>query len=196
MKTKIAMAISIAGVLVAGSAAALVNTQVLDSNTSTAPVLADSGQQTSETQPTTVTVAPAVTTATTLPIATTPTVPAQAAPAASTTQAAYAVADAGIVTLDTTGDVLTIVGVVPTAGWTVTKSESEDSKNVEVKFQNGTVEVEFHANMQFGIVTPSVETKDDSATSNSVDDNGGSSGGSGRHGGDDSGGDDHGGDDD
>jgi hypothetical protein len=181
------MAISIAGVLVAGSAAALVNTQVLGSNTSTTPVLADSGQQALPTDPTTVTVTPIVTT----PVATTPTVPAQPVAAVAATQAAYTAADAGTVTLDTAGDVLTIVAVAPAPGWTVTKSENEDSKNVEVKFQNGAVEVEFNANMQFGVVSPSVERKDESATSNSVDDNGGS----GRHGGDDDG-DDHGGDDD
>jgi hypothetical protein len=187
MKTKIAMAISIAGVLVAGSAAALVNTQVLDNNTSTTPVLADNGQVSQQPDPTTVTVAPAVTVGTTpAVVATTPTTVA----AAVTSQAVYTAGDGGTVTLDTTGDVLTIVSVVPTAGWTVTKSENEDATNVEVKFQNGTVEVEFHANLQFGIVSPSVETKDDAATSNSVDDNG-----SGRHGGNDDGG-GHGGDDD
>ncbi len=193
MKTKIAMAISIAGVLVAGSAAALVNTQVLGGNASATPLLADSGQQTLPTDATTVTLAPVVTTVATLPVATTPTVPAPpAAAVATTTQAAYTVSDAGTVTLDTAGDVLTIVDVVPAFGWTVTKSESEDSKNVEVKFQNGSVEVEFHANMQFGVVSPSVERKDESATSNSVDDDSGS----GRHGGDDDSDDDHGGDDD
>jgi hypothetical protein len=78
---------------------------------------------------------------------------------------------------------------VPTAGWTVTKQENEDAANVEIKFQNGAVEVEFHANLQFGIVSPSVETKNESESSNSVDDDGG------RHGGDDDGG-SHGGDDD
>ena len=187
MKTKIAMAISIAGVLVAGSAAAMVNTQVLGSNTSTTPVLADSGQQT---EPTTVTVAPTVTTAATLPVATTaPAAPVQPAAPVAATQATYAAADAGTVTLDTAGEVLTIVSVTPAAGWTVTKSEADDSMNVEVKFQSGTIEVGFKANMQFGVVSPSVETKDDSATSSSVDDS------SGRHSGDDDGG-GHGGDDD
>jgi hypothetical protein len=191
MKTKIAMAISIAGVLVAGSAAALVNTQVLGNNTSTTPVLADNGQVSQQTDPTTVTVPAAVTVGTTPAVVeTTPTTVAVPPPAAVTSQAVYTAGDGGTVTLDTTGDVLTIVGVVPTAGWTVTKSENEDATNVEVKFQNGTVEVEFHANLQFGIVSPSVETKDDAATSNSVDDNG-----SGRHGGNDDGG-GHGGDDD
>jgi hypothetical protein len=191
MKTQIAMAISIAGVLVAGSAAALVNTQVLGGNAAATPVLAESVQQTVPTDPTTVTVAPVVTTPATLPVATTPTVPAQPATVAAT-QAAYTVSDAGTVTLDTAGDALTIVNVAVAPGWTVTKSENEDPKNVEVKFQNGSVEVEFHANMQFGVVTPSVERKDDSATSNSVDNNGGG----GRHGGDDDSDDDHGGDDD
>ena len=190
MKTKIAMAISIAGVLVAGSAAALVNTQVLGGSTAAAPVLADS-QQPVQTEPTTVTVAPTVTAATTLPVATTaPAAPVQAAAPVAATQATYAAADAGTVTLDTAGDVLTIVSVTPAAGWTVTKSEPEDSMNVEVKFQSGTIEVEFKANMQFGVVSPSVEVKDSSATSSSVDDNS-----SGRHGGDDDGG-SHGGDDD
>lgn len=187
MKTKIAMAISIAGVLVAGSAAALVNTQVLGGNASASPALAEGGQQTLPVDTTPITVS-VVSTPATLPVDATPTV--RAASAAVATQAVYAAADAGMVTLDTTGDMLTIVDVVPADGWTVTKSENEDTKNVEVKFQNGAVEVEFHANMQFGIVSPSVERKDNPTTSNSVDDNGGS----GSYGGDD--GDDHGGDDD
>jgi hypothetical protein len=190
MKTKIAMAISIAGVLVAGSAAALVNTQVLGNNTSTTPVLADNGQVSQQPDPTSVTVAPVVTVGTTPAVVETTPTTVSPSPVAVTSQAVYTAGDGGTVTLDTTGDVLTIVGVAPTAGWTVTKSENEDATNVEVKFQNGTVEVEFHANLQFGIVSPSVETKDDAATSNSVDDNG-----SGRHGGNDDGG-GHGGDDD
>ena len=85
---------------------------------------------------------------------------------------------------------LTIVGVTPAEGWTVTKSEAQDATNVEVKFQSGTVEVEFHANLLFGVVTTSVESHDQSATNTSVDDHGG-----GRHsGGDDDG--EGGGDDD
>ena len=106
------------------------------------------------------------------------------------TQASYAIGDSGTVTLDTVGDVLTIVGVTPANGWAVTESEAHDATNVEVKFQSGTIEVEFHANLLFGVVTTSVESHDQSATNTSVDDNGG-----GRH----SGGDDDaegGGDDD
>ena len=87
---------------------------------------------------------------------------------------------------------LTIVAVSPTDGWMVTKSEAQDPNNVEVKFQSGAVEVEFHANLLFGVVTTSVDSHDQSATGTSVDDNGG-----GRHsGGDDDGSHGGGGDDD
>lgn len=168
-----------AGVLVAGSAAALVNTQVLGSNNASnsgSPFVVDDVAQVRQTVPT-VTVASPVRT------------PAVASlPAA--TRAVYAVGDAGTVTLDTAGDRLTIVAVAPAVGWTVTKSEADDANNVEVTLQSGTTDLEFHANMQFGVVTPSVETHDESATASSIDDSG-----SGRNGGDDES-DDRGGDDD
>jgi hypothetical protein len=191
MKTKVAMMISLAGVLVAGSAAALVNTQVLGGTSSTSPLVIDDVQPPQQTVPT-VTVPTSVTTPV---VAASPTVtPATQPTAAATgTQAAYLVGDSGTVTLDTVGDRLTIVGVTPAAGWIVTKSETEDATNVEVKFQAGTTEVEFHANLLFGVVTTSVEAKDETAPDNSITDN--SVDDSGRHGGDDDG-DDHGGDDD
>lgn len=172
MKTKIAMVISIAGVLVAGSAAALVNTQVLGGSTSAAsPFVIDNGSPAQQTTPT-VTVA---TTATT-PVAVAPATPAAPSAAAAPTQAVYAIGDAGTVTLDTAGDMLTIVAVTPTDPWVVTKSETQDSTYAEVRFQNGTIEVEFHANLLFGVVTTAVDSHDSSATSNStsnsVDDSG------------------------
>lgn len=187
MKTKIVTVISLAGVLVAGSAAALVNTQVLGGTASPSPQLVDAASPPLETAPVVI-AAPAVIT----PVVAAPlveTTPPTVAPAV--TQAVYAIGDSGTVTLDTAGDVLTIVGVTPANGWIVTKSESQDTTNVEVKFQAGTVEVEFHANLLFGVVTTSVDSHDQSSTSNSVDDSGGGS----RHSGDD---DDHesGGDDD
>jgi hypothetical protein len=95
------------------------------------------------------------------------------------------------VTIDTAGDALTIVNLTPAAGWTVTKSEAEDANNVEIKLQSGTNELEFHANLLFGVVSTSVETHDESTTASSVEDDHG--GGGGGHGADDSGG--HGGDD-
>ena len=157
MKTKVAMAISLAGVLAAGTAAALVNTHVLNGGT-TAP-LAFNAPQTQQTTP-----AQAVSTPASGSVA-----PAAANPTAATpTQATYAIGDSGTVTLDTAGDLLTVVGVTPAAGWTVTQSESSDGSNAEVKFQSGTTEVAFQANLLYGVVRTSVETHDLSATANTV----------------------------
>ena len=193
MKPRMAMAISIAGVLVAGSAAALVNTQVLSGSADASPF--EARANTTELSTTVVVSAPAdtstVTTAppTVAPAASDTTV--QAAP--SSTQASYAIGDSTVV-LDTAGDTLTIVSLTPAAGWTVTKAETQDATNVEIKLQSGTNELEFHANLLFGVVTTSVESKDDSTTASSVDDSNG-----GGHGADDVSGDDsshsHGGDD-
>ena len=180
MKTKIAMLISVTGVLAAGSAAALVNTQVLGGSASQAPLVGDAPTPSNATVPVSSPVvsspvdtsAPAVST------------PVTAAPVG--TQAVYEIGQAGSVTLDTAGDVLTIVAVTPAPGWTVTKAETNTPTNAEIKFQAGAVEIEFKANLLFGVVTTSVETNDSSVTSSSVED----SGGSGRHGGgsDDNGG--------
>jgi hypothetical protein len=181
--------LSLAGVLVAGSAAALVNTQVLGGGASESADVADAASPLPTTAPIVVST-PAVTT----PVTAAPAAESPAPVAApATAPAVYAVGDSGTVTLDTAGDQLTIAAVTPADGWTVTKSETQDPTNVEVKFQSGAVEVEFHANLLFGVVTTSVDVHDQSATSSSVDDNGG-----GRHsgGGDDSGGGHGGGDDD
>jgi hypothetical protein len=169
------MVISVAGVLVAGSAAALVNTRVLD----------NSAAPTEQSTPTTVAVAPSVTS----PVVAAPAEaaqPASVSPAASAAQAAYLVGESGTVTLDTAGDVLKIVSVVPTDGWTVIQSESDGASSVEVKFQSGSSMVEFHANLLFGVVTTSMESDGESTTSDSEDQ-------SEQHGGDDGGYDDNGG---
>lgn len=163
MKTKMATMISIAGVLIAGSAAALVNTQVLSGSASPSPLVVEAAPQ--QTTPAT----------TQAPVATSPVVAAQPvvestlpAPAPLSTQAVYAIGESGTVTLDTAGDVLTIVDAAPADGWIVTKAETEDATNVEVKFQAGSIEVEFHANLLFGVVTTSVEAKDESTPNGSV----------------------------
>ena len=157
MKTKVAMAISLAGVLAAGTAAALVNTHVLNGGT-TAP-LAFNAPQTQQTTPVQAVSTPA--SGSTAPAAANPT-------AATPTQATYAIGDSGTVTLDTAGDLLTVAGVTPAAGWTVTQSESSDGSNAEVKFQSGTTEIAFQANLLYGVVRTSVETHDLSATSNTI----------------------------
>ena len=118
------MMLSVAGVLVAGSAAALVNTQVLDSSATPTALSIDAEQQTRRTQQT----APTVTATSVVPApaATQPDAVVTTLPTTtpSATQVNYAIGSAGTVALDTAGDVLTIVTVTPAEGWTVTKSES------------------------------------------------------------------------
>lgn len=180
MKTRITAALSLAGVLVAGSAAALVNTQVL-SNSSPA---GDGGGQV-------VTTTQAPLGSTTLPVVTTvPAATVPVAPSAVATQAAYQIGTAGVVTLDTAGQVLTIVGVSPAAGWTVVKSEQGDAFHVEVAFQQGNLLVEFHANYLFGVVGTAVESKDLAAPASTTPSAGST------HDDDDDHGDDHDDDDD
>src|SRR4051794_27452608 len=103
MKTRVATMISIAGVLVAGSAAALVNTQVLSGNAD-APRFG--AQVTATPQPSTTVVASAPadtsTVTTVAAVASAAPVDSTVAAAASSTQAAYAIGDS-TVTIDTAG---------------------------------------------------------------------------------------------
>jgi len=173
MKTKVAMAISLAGVLAAGTAAALVNTQVLNGGSSGGG-LADAAAA-EQTIPTTI-----VTSAADQSLQPSSTIAEQPAVAPSPTQAVYAIGDAGTVTLDTAGDVLTIVATSPAPGWAITQSEVDDGRNAEVKIAAGNVEVEFHANLLYGVVNTSFETHDLSAPNSSVsggEDEGGDDGG-------------------
>lgn len=185
MKTKVAMAISLAGVLAAGTAAALVNTRVLNGGSDSA--LSAEAPLAQQTTPGVV-VSPVSTPAVTVPAAGVVTSPSQAT---------YAIGDSGTVTLDTASDVLTIAAVTPAAGWTVTQSEMGDGSNAEVKFQAGNVEVEFQANLLYGVVRTSVESHDLSSTNGTVGGISGSddeqSGQDARRGGDDD--DEDGGDD-
>ncbi|MDO9173906.1 MAG: hypothetical protein Q7V62_03815 [Actinomycetota bacterium] len=151
MKVRIATVLSLAGVLVAGSAAAMVNTQVLRSDGGNDVQIA------SDVTLSNVTIATGT-------VTTTPTDPASPTPtpttvASSTTQAVYQIGEAGLVTLDSAGGVLTVVSVVPNPGWIVAEAESEDAYNVEVKFQSAFTVLEFHANLLFGVIGTSVESK-------------------------------------
>jgi hypothetical protein len=176
MKTKIAAALSLAGVLVAGSAAALVNTQVLQNNNdeaTTVPALADpagllvtttvpAGTETSvpvDVIPTTVVGdTPSTSVDNTVPVSSAPAVTAPTA-GATPTQAVYRIGDAGTVTLDTTGDRLTVVATAPGAGWQVGKVEQRSPLDIEIHFRSATVELEFKANLLFGVVSTSVESR-------------------------------------
>ena len=137
MKGRITTVLSLAGVLVAGSAAAMVNTQVLQSTETKSSEQITVGS-TDDTAGTATKIQSNVLTA---------------------TQAMYQVGDAGLVTLDTAGDVLTVVSVTPASGWTLVEAESYGSTDIEVKLTNGTTVVEFKANLQLGVITTSVESK-------------------------------------
>jgi hypothetical protein len=129
MKGQITTLLSLTGVLVAGSAAALVNTQVLQSNgTSTGGGSTIAG-----------TAAPA--------------------PVNAATQAIYQVGDSGLVTLDTAGGVLTVVSVTPSTGWVFVKAENSTTSDIAVQLQSGNTLVDFKANLLQGVVTTSVESK-------------------------------------
>jgi len=153
MKVRITTLLSLTGVLVAGSAAALVNTQVLSSTElrkSTASEIS-----VADTQPPT-----SATASTEVANKFAPLAPSLAPPAP---RATFDVAPAGTVVLDSTGGVLTIVAVNPSEGWGVAESGVVDGK-VEVKFQSATQLVEFTASLVAGQVVTSTETTDLRAT--------------------------------
>ena len=149
MKARLTSVISLAGVLVAGSAAALVNTQVLQSSS---PSRVNQVVDLSAT--TTVAGGPVVGT-----VVTESTLMVTGVPSAGGTQADYRIGDAGVVTLDTAGEVLSIVSVTPSSGWVVVDAEQEDRFHVEVGFKSGNILVEFHASYVFGVVVTSVESE-------------------------------------
>ena len=198
MKARLTAVLSLTGVLVAGTAAAVVNTQVLQSSgSSDGDMLVVEAPTESISADTNAVVSPTVPTADT------------ATP--SPTQAAYQIGTAGVVVLDTAGDTLTIVSATPTTGWLLIEAEQNDPLNVEVKFQSGSITVEFKANLLFGVVSTSVESEDSNAPTSSEgsatsiddddddDDNSGPGGGGDDHSGPGGGGsddDDHGSDDD
>ena len=182
---RLALLLSIGGVLAAGSAAALVNSRVLDDQSGGAPasatavttsvaaavttttILATTAPTTLETTaPTTATstiVTPttaAPTTAATAP-AVSATAPAATVPAVST-QATYRVGDAGTALLDTAGGRLTIVSVTPSSGWFVERARS-DGASVEIRMESDSGEVRFEATLVRGVVRVSLETDDDSS---------------------------------
>ena len=192
MKARLTTLLSLTGVLVAGSAAALVNTQVLQGtsqNKSTASEISvtDTKSDPSKAVDKFGQLAPAI-----------------VSPSVST-QFSYRVGEAGLVVLDTAGGVLTIVSTTPNAEWSTVGSENRDPLHVDIKLQSATVLIEFTATLSSGQITTSVESTDLS-TSTSGGSSVGGSGGSNKgghdqkepseHHGGSSGGKDDGGDDD
>ncbi len=166
MKTTIATALSVVGVLGAGSAAALVNTQILDGSpgesTASAAVLPPASTvDVSIPEIVLDSLEPVSTLATTedddesVPTTTEP-----AAPAPTGYLTAFNVGDAGIVTVDVVDGQILLVSAEPKPGWDTTKAEgSDDDNEVQVEFTSATVLVEFEAAFVDGQIVPKVTSK-------------------------------------
>jgi hypothetical protein len=181
MKGRITTVLSLAGVLVAGSAAAMVNTKVLQNTESKSSgevtVASADGSNTPTAEPTAA-VDPANATAVTGNMLTNTEVTKLQSSILTATQAMYQVGDAGLITLDTSGNVLTVVSVTPNSGWVVVKDENYTPTDIVVTLQNGTTIVEFKANLNAGVITTSVESRIEGGDGGN-DGNGGTTPGSG-----------------
>jgi hypothetical protein len=172
MKTKIATALSIVGVLSAGSAAALVNTQILDSGpseaTASAAVLPPASTvdlTVPDTAAPTTTIDddddddatyPTVATTVAAP-ATVPTIaPAASQPDTPPMLTAFNVGTSGVVTVDVVGGKLLLVDAEANPGWTVARSVESSPTSVDVEFLSATVRVMFTAVFADGQIKPSV----------------------------------------
>jgi hypothetical protein len=161
MKGKLATVGALAGVLVAGSAAALVNAQVLrrpsPSIEAFAPAVDDGVDATDQPvdaadEPTT---EPAGATAST--DEPTDITGAPTNTAAVATQAIYEIEDAGEVTLDAAGDRLTVISSEPNVGWAVGKITQDSPQALYLEFVSPTERVSFRATLVYGVVSTSVE---------------------------------------
>jgi hypothetical protein len=168
VKPRLAAVLSLAGVLSAGTAAALVNTQVLESpDASGTPAAASVSTSVVDASSTSVDVPVTVAPSTpTVPSSTTVAAPSTVVPVAveATTAEAvgtYQLGDGGTVTLSTTGDLLTIVAVDPAPGWMVKNADQKDVRDIEVRLRSDDREVRFEAHLLFGVVSTSLRTDDD-----------------------------------
>ena len=166
MKTTIATALSVIGVLGAGSAAALVNTQILDGgpaeSTASAAVLPPASTVDVSIPELLEARVPELQVDTTVDTTSTtqPEAPKPAAPAPSGYLTSFNVGDAGVVTVDVVDGQLLLVDTEAKPGWQVSKAEQHDDDNeVEVYFSSSTVRVEFEATLIDGQIVPKVSSK-------------------------------------
>jgi len=150
-KFRVTTLLSLTGVLVAGSAAALVNTQVLGNPTPRPETMSEI---------TAVLTLPPTTIATSVSDTTLPSpVPPTSETIASVPSgpSVFDVEGVGTVTLDSSGDVLRIVSADTSPGWTVTATNQVDPSQVKVTLQSLDRTIEFSANLAGGEVATSVE---------------------------------------
>lgn len=150
VKARIATVLSLAGVIVAGSAAALVNNQVLRS---TEPVGTSTFISASSSS-----------TASTLPDSSAST----ATSAAPTTLRVYDIDKVGRITMDLANGNLRLVEAKEFEGWAVSKLVQTTSTDVEVRFSNVLGTVVFTATLVGGEIETAVEVEGADSTSSSV----------------------------
>lgn len=150
VKARIATVLSLAGVIVAGSAAALVNNQVLRSTepADTSTFISASSSSTASTLPDS-----SVSTATTV---------------APTTLRVYDIDKVGRVTMDLANGNLRLVEAKEFDGWAVSKLVQTSSTDVEVRFSNVLGTVVFNATLKNGEIETSLEVEGADTTSSSV----------------------------
>ena len=150
MKARIATVLSLAGVIVAGSAAALVNNQVLRSTepADTSTFISASSSSTASTLPDS-----SVSTATTV---------------APTTLRVYDIDKVGRVTMDLANGNLRLVEAKEFDGWSVSKLVQTTSTDVEVRFSNVLGTVVFTATLTNGEIETNLEVEGVDTTSSSV----------------------------
>ena len=173
MKAKIATALSLIGVLTAGSAAALVNTQILDggpTESGASKAVLPPASSIALTVPTAsddtaieVDLRVPDLTSTTTSTTTAPTI--LAASPTSEMLTSFDVGTSGVVTVDVVDGRLVLVSAEPKAGWTVSKAEDDSNDDsdefeneVEVEFRSATIEVDFEAELVDGRIVPSVDS--------------------------------------
>ena len=179
MKSRLTAVLSVTGVLVAGSTAALVNTQVLRHTGESAAGGDTSGAQVADGGAVNTIVLDA-STGTTVPGESTLPAGTGAVAAAAVTATAYRVGASGTVVLDSAGGVLTIVSVTPGAGWVHTDTSQANPEHARIVFETSTTRVTFDANLLYGVVGTSVTVtaiSGSGGSSSGGSSSGGSSGG-------------------
>jgi hypothetical protein len=148
MKTTVAAAVSIAGVLAAGAGAFAVNTAVLSASPQTESAMVAS-------TPVNTSVVVESQGAESLSPVTTD---SSSVTASDNSTSTYKVGDAGRVILAMNNGTIQVVNVLPSDGWTA-KSPEYDDGEVEVKFRSSTVELEFSARVKNGQIEVYVESE-------------------------------------
>jgi hypothetical protein len=148
MKTTVAAAVSIAGVLAAGAGAFAVNTAVLSASPQTESAMVASAPVNTSV------VAESQGAGSLSPVTTN----SSSATASDNSTSTYKVGDAGRVILAMNNGTIQVVNVLPSDGWTA-KSPEYDDGEVEVKFRSSTVELEFSARVKNGQIEVYVESE-------------------------------------